>query len=95
MYKTKIICTLGPASSSPEVIRRMILAGMNVARLNFSHGTHSEHKTKIDTIRLVSEEVGKPVAILQDLAGPKIRIGQIESGSVELETGAEFVFHII
>jgi pyruvate kinase len=91
MYKTKIICTLGPASESPDIIRKMILAGMNVARLNFSHGTHSDHKSKIEAIRQVSKEIGKPVAILQDLAGPKIRIGEIETGSVELESGAEFV----
>lgn len=90
MIKTKIICTIGPATSSPETLSKLIQSGMNVARLNFSHGTHSEHKERIDTIRRVAGELDKPVAILQDLAGPKIRIGKIESGSVILKSDTDF-----
>ncbi|KAA3620245.1 MAG: pyruvate kinase [Calditrichaeota bacterium] len=87
--RTKIVCTIGPATESEEMIGQLIDAGMNVARINFSHGTHEEHKAKIHTIRSISEEKGKPVAILQDLSGPKIRIGKIEKG-VELHAGQEF-----
>lgn len=71
MYKTKIVCTIGPASESELVLRALIENGMNVARLNFSHGTHPEHLEKIRTIRRLSEELGRPVAILQDLCAPK------------------------
>ena len=68
--KTKIVCTIGPASSSRDVLRKLILAGMNVARLNFSHGSHETHRQLVRAIRSVSERLGKPVAILQDLQGP-------------------------
>jgi len=88
---TKIVCTIGPASESEEVLKKLIKAGMNVARLNFSHGTHSEHKKVITRIRAISKELGIPVSILQDLAGPKIRIGEIEKGSINLESGKEFI----
>ena len=73
--RTKIVCTLGPASETPAVMEKMIRAGMNVARLNFSHGSHKDHGKKIKIIRELSEKLNCPVAILQDLAGPKIRIG--------------------
>ena len=73
--KTKIVCTIGPASDTPEVIRELIASGMRVARLNFSHGTHDDHEKKIHTIRKLAAELCKPVAILQDLGGPKIRVG--------------------
>jgi pyruvate kinase len=73
--QVKIVATLGPASASPEIIRRLILAGMDVARLNFSHGSHQEHAALIDEIRAASRELNRPVAILQDLQGPKIRVG--------------------
>lgn len=89
--KTKIVCTIGPASESPEIIRKLIQNGMSVARLNFSHGTRKEHGDKIRTIRMVSEELDRPVAILQDLAGPKIRVGTIPDPGVRLETGETFV----
>ena len=89
--KTKIVCTIGPASESPEVIRELIQNGMSVARLNFSHGTLSDHEEKIHIIRNVSDELGRPVAILQDLAGPKIRVGDIPDPGVRLEPGATFV----
>jgi len=92
MTKTKIICTIGPASKDPEVLEQLIEAGMNVCRLNFSHGTHTEHAKLIKTIREVSEKMAKPIAILQDLAGPKIRTGNIKNdGTIFLKDGAKFV----
>ncbi len=91
MLKTKIICTIGPASESSEVLRKLIDSGMNVARLNFSHGTHAEHLEKIRTIRGLCEETGKPVAILQDLCGPKIRVGTVKEPGIRLEPGNHFI----
>src|SRR5512136_2111401 len=90
MRRTKIVCTIGPASSSPEVLRRLIRTGMNVARLNFSHGTHEEHGRVLASIRQISEELGIPVAVLQDLQGPKIRLGKFRGGRAHLTAGAEF-----
>jgi len=89
--KTKIICTIGPATESPQILEALIQAGMNVARLNFSHGTHEEHFAKIRTIRQISDQLKQPVAILQDLAGPKIRVGKVREGGVELRRGEKFV----
>jgi pyruvate kinase len=89
--KTKIVCTIGPASDSPQIIEALITAGMNVARLNLSHGTHDEHLEKIKTIRDIAEKLKQPVAILQDLAGPKIRVGKMKGGGVELKRGEEFL----
>ena len=91
MRKTKIVCTIGPASDSREILGRMMDAGMNVARLNFSHGTREEHAAKIALIRQIAEEKNLPVAILQDLAGPKIRTGAFADGSIALKTGETFV----
>jgi pyruvate kinase len=91
MLKTKIICTIGPTSESPRILRKLIDSGMNVARLNFSHGTHAEHLEKIRTIRALSDESGKPVAILQDLCGPKIRIGTVKVPGLRLEPGSDFI----
>ncbi len=88
--KTKIVCTIGPASQSPKILEALIRDGMNVARLNFSHGTHEEHQRKIETIREISDRLRQPVAILQDLGGPKIRIGVMKEGGVELKRGKEF-----
>ncbi|MBN2417818.1 MAG: pyruvate kinase [Deltaproteobacteria bacterium] len=85
--KTKIVCTIGPSSDSPAIIRELILSGMNIARLNFSHGRHSEHGEKIKIIRQLSEELDRPVAILQDLAGPKIRTGIVPDPGIELSPG--------
>lgn len=90
MQKTKIVCTIGPVSDPPEVLGQLIDAGMNVARLNFSHGDHEEHGQRIKLIRKISAEKQKPVAILQDLAGPKIRIGKISQGSINLKNGDTF-----
>lgn len=88
--KTKIICTIGPSSDSPEVLKEMMRAGMNVARLNFSHGDFEEHRKVISTIRAAAMEVGKRVAIMADLPGPKIRIGQFAREPVELKPGSSF-----
>ena len=76
--RTKIVCTIGPSTSSPEMLRRLIEAGMNVARLNFSHGDHEGHKLNIDNLRRTAAELGREIGILQDLAGPKIRLGEFE-----------------
>ena len=92
MRKTKIVCTIGPASGSPAMIEKLIGAGMNVARLNFSHGSYDEHLQKIELIRSISAKLGMTVGILQDLSGPKIRIGSIENSPVELKAGQEFLF---
>ena len=85
--RTKIVCTLGPSSSDRETISALIDAGMNVARLNFSHGEHSTHAQNIATIRELSREKNKPVAILQDLQGPKIRVGKLRGGSTTISKG--------
>jgi len=87
MRKTKIVCTLGPATNSEEMITRLIKGGMNVGRLNFSHGTHENHRTMIQAIRKVAAKLDKPIPILQDLQGPKLRVGKIKSGLVELKKG--------
>jgi pyruvate kinase len=89
--RTKIVCTIGPASDSAEMISRLIAAGMDVARLNFSHGTAEYQRDLIRRIKRVRRTLNKPVAILQDLQGPKIRIGVIASGTVSLQPGQEFV----
>ena len=91
MLKTKIVCTLGPATDSEKMIEKMVLAGMNVARINFSHGTHEEHKKTIDKIKAVRERTGRPVAIMLDTKGPEIRLGKFEGGSAVLEQGKPFI----
>ena len=94
MRRTKIICTVGPASESTEMLRKLVQAGTDVFRLNFSHGTVTKHQTVIRRIRAVAEENEKSVAILQDLPGPKIRLGAFIEGSVELHAGDRFcLFH--
>ena len=92
MRKTKIVCTIGPASDSEEMLRKLCLAGMNVARLNFSHGTHEEHLERINRIKKVREELGMPIAIMLDTKGPEYRIGIFENGRVMLEEGQKFTF---
>lgn len=89
--RTKIVATIGPASRSPEALRALIEAGATTLRLNFSHGTHEEHQRNIRTIRQTSFELNQPVGILQDLQGPKIRLGQFEKGSIELKKGDPFI----
>ena len=92
LRRTKIVCTLGPASQSEEKIEALVRAGMNVARINFSHGTRAEHAATMEIVRAVAARLGEPVAILQDLQGPKIRTGPLISGQpVELRTGQRFV----
>lgn len=90
MRKTKIICTLGPASESEEKLREIMLAGMNVARFNFSHGSHEEHKRKFDRVVKIRGELGLPVATLLDTKGPEIRLRDIEGGKTELVNGQKF-----
>ncbi|MBE6550481.1 MAG: pyruvate kinase [Ruminococcaceae bacterium] len=92
MRKTKIVCTIGPASDSEEKLRALMKAGMNVARLNFSHGTHEEHKVRIDRIKKVREELGLPVAILLDTKGPEYRIRTFENDKITLKDGDTFTF---
>src|SRR5687768_9818440 len=93
MRRTRIVCTIGPASSSVENLDRLAAAGMDVARLNFSHGTHAEHAEVVRRIREGEARWGRPVAILQDLQGPKIRLGTFGDGGggrVDLEVGRTF-----
>lgn len=85
----KIVCTLGPASSAPDTLRALVRAGMDAARLNFSHGTHAEHRERARLVREISEREGRSVAVLQDLQGPKVRIGPMEPGTT-LVAGADF-----
>jgi len=89
--RTKIVCTIGPASRSPDAIEQLIEAGMNVARLNFSHGSHADHAQTAARVRAGSARLGRKVAILQDLSGPKLRIGTFADGKVELAAGNAFV----
>ena len=92
MRKTKIICTIGPASESEEMIRELCKAGMNVARLNFSHGSHEEHKKRVETIKRVRTELDLPIAIMLDTKGPEYRIGVFEDHKAELKGGDKFIF---
>ncbi|MBI1925118.1 pyruvate kinase, partial [Candidatus Poribacteria bacterium] len=89
--RTKIVCTIGPASHSPETIGALIEAGMNVARLNFSHGSPQEHAGFITRLKTVSNRLGARVTILQDLSGPKMRIGKLAEEPVELAPNSQFV----
>jgi len=85
--KAKIVATLGPSSNDAEIIEKMILAGMDVARLNFSHGSHKDHANKMDMVRNISKKVNKPITILQDLQGPKLRIGKLPEEGIILKAG--------
>jgi len=91
MRKTKIICTIGPASENVETLKQMIAEGMNVARLNFSHGTHEEHHQRILAVREAAQACGKQVAIMLDTKGPEIRTGKLKSGKIKLEAGQRFI----
>ena len=92
MRKTKIICTLGPASSTYDQIKKMALAGMNVARINMSHGLYEEHQQKIDTVKKVRRSLGMPIPIMIDTKGPEIRIGTFKNGQIEVREGMKFDF---
>lgn len=89
--KTKIVCTIGPASETVEKMRELMLAGMNVARFNFSHGTHEEQRVKLERVRQVREELGLPIATLLDTKGPEIRLRDFEGGRAELVSGQRFI----
>ena len=92
MSRTKIVCTIGPASEKPATLKKMIKAGMNVARLNFSHGSHEQHQRFIDTLRTLSEELDNPVMVMQDLQGPKIRVGELPKDGLDLREGKTIHF---
>lgn len=92
MRKTKIICTIGPACDNEETLTKMCMSGMNVARLNFSHGTHAEHKKKIDLVKKVREKLNLPIAIMLDTKGPEYRIGTFAQGKITVEEGKTFSF---
>ena len=94
MRKAKIICTMGPASRDEPILSRLIAAGMDIARLNFSHGTHEDHAKTIVNVRAASIKAGRPIALMADLQGPKIRVGKIQGGKVMLPEGAETVIAI-
>lgn len=91
MNKTKIVATIGPASESEEILKEMILNGLNVVRLNFSHGTHEEHQVRIDRVKKVREELNIPVALMLDTKGPEIRIGKFKEGRIRIEQDQEFI----
>ncbi len=90
MKKTKIICTIGPAVDEPAVLEKLMLAGMDVARINFSHGNYQDQAPRIETVKQVREKVGKPVALMLDTKGPEIRIGKFQDGGIELKDGDIF-----
>lgn len=92
MRKTKIICTIGPASENEETLTKMIDAGMNVARLNFSHGSHDEHQKKIDLIKAVRDKLNMPIPIMLDTKGPEFRIKTFKDGKVTINDGDQFIF---
>ena len=91
---TKIIATLGPASEKPEVLRDMIRAGVDVVRMNFSHGTVADHKARHDLVRTISAEAGKEVGIMADLQGPKIRVGKFVDSKILLKEGDKFILDV-
>src|SRR5690242_11463352 len=93
MRRTKIVATIGPASREPETLRRMVEAGMDVARLNFSHGNREIHAESAQRVRNAAGAVGRQVAILQDLPGPKLRIGALRDDIAELKPGDKLVLH--
>src|SRR5215213_11316386 len=91
LRSTKIVATLGPASSDPAILERMFRAGVDVVRLNFSHGTAADHEKRAALVKEISRKVGRTVAIMCDLQGPKIRVGKFKDGKIMLEKGQRFV----
>ena len=89
IHRTKIVATIGPVSSSPERLKQMVQAGMNVARLNFSHGSYEDHARMVSLLRSVSQDLDTPITLLQDLQGPKIRVGQLPEGEINITKGAK------
>ena len=92
MRKTKIVCTIGPSCQDEKTLSEMLDAGMNVARLNFSHGTHEEHQARIDLLKKIRHDKHKPLAIMLDTKGPEFRIGVFDTGKYMLNDGDEFTF---
>ena len=92
MRKTKIVCTLGPASETKDIVKGLCLAGMNVARLNFSHNTHADHQRRLDLVKEVREELSLPIAVMLDTKGPEYRIKTFEGGRILLNDGEQFTF---
>ncbi len=95
LRSTKIVATLGPSSSEPAVLERMVLAGVDVVRLNFSHGTADDHLKRAALVKEIASKVGRTVAILCDLQGPKIRVGKFKEGKVTLEKGRRFILDAV
>lgn len=91
MKKTKVVCTIGPSSDSYDVLYSLVNEGMNVARLNFSHGTHEEHKKRIDTIKKLRDDIDEPIAIMLDTKGPEIRLKTFKNGAIRIEQGQDFI----
>src|SRR3954469_23633853 len=91
MRSTKIVATIGPASRSPEMLERMIAAGMDMARLNFAHGSTEEHAETVELVRTAPVKGGRGVGILQDIPGPKLRLGAVDNGICELHAGSQLV----
>ena len=91
MRKTKIVCTLGPATNDSEIIKEVVEAGMNIARMNFSHGDHDEHKQRIDMVKKAEKETGKTVGLMLDTKGPEIRTGEMKGDKIQLEAGNELI----
>src|SRR3954447_8813712 len=91
MRSTKIVATIGPASRSPEMLERMIREGMDVARLNFAHGTPEDHAETVAMVRAAAERCGREIAVLQDVPGPKLRIGPVKDGVTHLDSGSRVV----
>ena len=91
IHRTKIVATIGPASSSPKVIKQLMLAGMNVARLNFSHGSYEDHAALIKKLRSIADELELPLTLLQDLQGPKIRVGELPDAGITLHQGDDII----
>ncbi len=89
--RARIVATIGPASQDEATLQQLVEAGMDVARMNFSHGTHENHSLVYQRLRAISSRLGRPVTILQDLQGPKIRTGEIENGQVELHAGQRLI----
>src|SRR5262245_56054528 len=90
LRRTKIVATLGPASGNAKVLSRMIASGLDVVRMNFSHGTADEHRRRVELVRELARKAGRTVGVLVDLQGPKIRIGRFRAGKITLPTGAKF-----
>lgn len=92
--RAKIVATIGPSTSTPETIEELLRAGVNVVRMNFSHGTHDDHRKRFELVRNAAKKIGKPVAILQDLQGPKLRVGRFPNGSITIDSGEEVILKL-